>query len=109
MKPKLRKNPIESLEKALPPKNVVKAKLKAEQIMFQINLAELRKNVGLRQEDITNFSQSGLSKLESRKDMKISTLREYLDSLGMDLEIKAKLRKKKDGSAKKEFVLLKAS
>lgn len=109
MRQKVRKNPIESLEKGLPPKIVVKAKLKAEQILFQMNLAELRKKVGLRQEDITNFSQSGLSKLESRKDMKISTLKEYLDSLGMDLEIKAKLRKKKDGTAKKAFVLLKAS
>ncbi|WP_331254050.1 hypothetical protein [Leptospira mtsangambouensis] len=41
--------------------------------------------------------------------MKISTLIDYLDSLGMDLEIKARLRNKKDGKSKKEFVLLKAS
>ncbi|XDD53074.1 XRE family transcriptional regulator [Leptospira sp. WS4.C2] len=109
MKAKVKRNPIENLEKSLPSESVASAKHKAEQMLFQINLADLRKQVGLRQEDIINFSQSGLSKLESRKDMKISTLIDYLDSLGMDLEIKAKVRNKKDGKSKKEFVLLKAS
>ncbi|WP_411824664.1 XRE family transcriptional regulator [Leptospira sp. 'Mane'] len=109
MKAKVKRNPIESIEKSLSPESIARAKHKAEQMLFQINLAELRKQVGLRQEDITNFSQSGLSKLESRKDMKISTLIDYLDSLGMDLEIKAKLRKKDDKKTKKEFILLKAS
>lgn len=109
MKTKVKRNPIEKLEKSLPPESVTRAKHKAEQMLFQINLADLRKQVGLRQEDITNFSQSGLSKLESRKDMKISTLIDYLDSLGMDLEIKAKVRQKKDSKSKKEFILLKAS
>ncbi len=109
MKAKVKRNPIKSIEKSLSPGSIARAKHKAEQMLFQINLAELRKQVGLRQEDITNFSQSGLSKLESRKDMKISTLIDYLDSLGMDLEIKAKLRKKDDKKTKKEFILLKAS
>lgn len=109
MKVKLKRNPIENLERSLSPERVARAKHKAEKMLFQINLADLRKQVGLRQEDIAHFSQSGLSKLESRKDMKISTLINYLDSLGMDLEIKAKLRKKKDGKSKKEFVLLHAS
>ncbi|MCW7479439.1 helix-turn-helix domain-containing protein [Leptospira bandrabouensis] len=109
MKAKEKRNPIENLEKSLSSESVARAKHKAEKMLFQINLAELRKQVGLRQEDISSFSQSGLSKLESRKDMKISTLIDYLDSLGMDLEIKARVRSKKDGKSKKEFVLLKAS
>ncbi|WCL51054.1 XRE family transcriptional regulator [Leptospira sp. GIMC2001] len=109
MKIKVKRNPIENLEKLLSPESITRAKNKAEKMLFQINLADLRKQVGLRQEDITNFSQSGLSKLESRKDMKISTLIDYLDSLGMDLEIKAKVRRKKDGKSKKEYILLKAS
>ncbi|MDP2754784.1 MAG: XRE family transcriptional regulator, partial [Nitrospirota bacterium] len=41
------------------------------------------------------FTQSGISKLESRKDMKISTLVEYLQNIGMGLEIKAYPKKRK--------------
>ena len=36
---------------------------------------------------MANFTQSSVSKIEKRKDMKISTLIDYLDSLGMGLEI----------------------
>jgi len=34
------------------------------------------------------FSQAGVSKLEKRKDMKISTLIEYLEGIGMGMEIR---------------------
>jgi len=61
--------------------------------------------MGLRQEDIRSFSQSGISKLESRKEMKISTLVEYLDDIGMSLEIKAYPKDKMRN--RKEFILLK--
>jgi hypothetical protein len=46
------------------------------------------------------FSQTAVSKLERRKDMKLSTLIEYLDEIGMGLEIRA-YRKgvKKNGKA----------
>ena len=36
---------------------------------------------------MANFTQSSVSKIEKRKDIKISTLIDYLDSLGMGLEI----------------------
>ena len=45
--------------------------------------------MGLKQEDLKAFTQYGISKLESRKDMKISTLVEHLHNIGMGLEIKA--------------------
>jgi hypothetical protein len=51
-----------------------------------IRLSELRKQMGVKQEDIQAFTQSGISKIESRKDMKISTLVQYLNNIGMDLE-----------------------
>lgn len=37
--------------------------------------------------EMVNFTQSSVSKIEKRKDIKISTLIDYLDSLGMGLEI----------------------
>lgn len=62
--------------------------------------------MGIRQEDIKSFSQSGISKLEARKDLKISTLIEYLDNLGLGVEIKA-YQKKQGRKKNQEFVLLK--
>ncbi|MEW6585585.1 MAG: XRE family transcriptional regulator [Nitrospirota bacterium] len=51
--------------------------------------------MGMKQEDIRAFTQSGISKLEARKDMKISTLVEYLHNIGMGVEIKAYPRRRK--------------
>ena len=84
-----RKNAFKKLDGLLPPTDVEKAKKQAAQEIFQIRLAELRKKRQLRQTDVPGFSQSALSKLESRKDMKLSTLIEYLHRIGMRVEIKA--------------------
>lgn len=79
---------IDELASTMPPKSVERAKKEAEKEIFKIRLSELRKKMGIRQEDIKSFTQSGISKLESRKDMKVSTLIEYLNSIGMGVEIK---------------------
>ena len=77
------------LSKMISPERAKKAKLDAEKEILQIRLAELRKQQGIRQKDIKTFSQSSISKIESRKDMKISTLLEYLKNIDMGIEIKA--------------------
>ena len=77
----------DELEALLPQDRAERARRKAEKEIFEIRLSELRKMMNVRQEDITSFTQSGISKLEKRKDMKISTLIEYLDSIGMGIEI----------------------
>ncbi|EHQ06207.1 helix-turn-helix domain-containing protein [Leptonema illini] len=106
MKPEKKPDFLNRLSASLSEKGRENAGKQAEAMLFQIKLAELRKAMGLRQEDVETFSQSSLSKIESRADIKISTLREYLDSIGMQLEIKA--RPRKAGAAKKkEYVLLK--
>lgn len=66
----------------------------------------MREKKGLKQEDIKSFSQPGVSKLEARKDMKISTLIEYLDNLGLGVEIKAYSKNKKKN--KEEIIILKS-
>jgi hypothetical protein len=103
---KKNKDFTDELAAMLPKKRVERAKKEAEKEIFLIRLAELRKKRGIRQEDITAFSQSGISKLESRKDIKISTLIEYLKNLGMGVEIKA-YPKNKQLKTNEEFVLLK--
>ena len=100
-----KKDFIDELETMLPPARVQRAKEEAEKEIFLIRLSELRKQMGVKQEDIRSFTQSGISKLESRKDMKISTLVEYLDNIGMGLEIKAYPKNKK--KKVEEVVLLK--
>jgi hypothetical protein len=94
------------LAEMLPPERVARARKEAEKEIFQIRLSELRKKMGIRQEDIKTFSQSSISKLEARKDIKISTLIEYLKNLGLGIEIKA--YQKSEGRKKnQEYVLLK--
>ena len=93
-----KKNGLKILAAKLPQERVERAKENAAKEIFKIRLAELRKKRNIRQTDIKSFTQSSLSKLETRKDMKISTLIEYLKSIGMGMEIKAypKGKKQKD-------------
>ena len=51
--------------------------------------AERRRGTKLNfyQSEMIHFTQSSVSKIEKRKDIKISALIDYLDSLGMGLEI----------------------
>ncbi|MBN2161235.1 MAG: XRE family transcriptional regulator [Spirochaetes bacterium] len=106
MKAKKRRNDfVDELETMLTPDRVERARKKAEKEIFNIRLAELRKMMKVRQEDIKTFTQSGISKLEKRKDMKISTLLEYLDSIGMGIEIKT-FPKKTARNRDKDIILL---
>jgi hypothetical protein len=52
----------------------------------------LREKYGVKQSEITNFTQTAVLKLEKRKNIRVSTLIDYLDSLGMRLEINTGLK-----------------
>ncbi len=80
---------IDELSGTLPENRVKRAQKNAVKTILQIRLADIREKRGIKQEDIISFSQSSVSKLENRKDIKISTLIEYLDNLGLGIEIKA--------------------
>ncbi|MCP4157150.1 MAG: XRE family transcriptional regulator [bacterium] len=97
----------DELAAMLPKERVERAKREAGEEILQISLSELRKKMGVRQEDIKGFSQSSVSKLEYRKDIKLSTLIEYLDNLGLGIEIKA-FPKDKGQRINDEFVLLRS-
>ncbi len=97
---------IDELSSMISPERVERAKREANNEIFQIRLSEIRKKMGIRQEDIKSFTQSGISKLESRRDMKVSTLIDYLNNIGLGIEIKvySKIRKK---NGAEELILLK--
>ena len=93
--------PINELDAKMNPEVLARAKKMAQKESLNIRLAMLREKYGVKQSEIENFTQTAVSKLENRKDIRISTLIDYLDSLGMGLEITAYPR----NSAKKELLL----
>lgn len=96
-------NFFQEAEKILPEKSIQKAKENASDMILQIKLSELREKQGLKQSDLKVFSQPSLSRMENGKDMKLSTLINYIHNLGMEIEIKAKPLK----NTSKSFVLYK--
>lgn len=81
------KDAIKMMESQMSEEAVRRAHMKAEQEILSIRLAQLREEKDIKQSEMANFTQISVSKIEKRKDMKISTLIDYLDSLGMGLEI----------------------
>ena len=81
------KDAIKMMESNMSPESIRRAHIKAEQDIMTIRLAQLREELNVKQSEMANFTQSSVSKIEKRKDIKISTLIDYPDSLGMGLEI----------------------
>ena len=82
------KNAVKAMEASMTADQVHRAHAEAEREILSMRLAELRERRGIKQTDISTFSQTAISKLEKRKDMKLSTLIEYLEGIGMGLEIR---------------------
>ncbi len=96
---KVATNFFDKVEARLPIEKVKEAYRKGEAMSLQYRLKNMRQALGVRQEDMKGFSQVSISKIEKRKDMRISTLIEYLNVLGVDLEIIARPHKKVKDSA----------
>ncbi|GMO11566.1 MAG: hypothetical protein Ta2A_20320 [Treponemataceae bacterium] len=79
---------IAMMESKMTPESINKSRMMAEQEILTIRLSRLREKLGKKQEDFLAFSQTSISRLENRKDIRISTLIEYLNDMGMGLEIK---------------------
>ncbi|MDR3238255.1 MAG: XRE family transcriptional regulator [Spirochaetia bacterium] len=93
---------IDKLDAKMKPEVLDKARKIYEQESLNIKLKYLREKHGVKQKEMTKFTQTAISKLEKRKDIRISTLIEYLDSMDMGLEIIAFSKDKKN---KKELLL----
>ena len=93
---------IRELEEKLDPEVIEKAHKLYECESLNIKLKVLRTKYGIKQENMARFTQTAISKLERRKDIKISTLMDYLNSMNMGLEITAIPKDKKN---QKEILL----
>ena len=94
MKNQKKKNPknqndfFSFAKEVMSPESIKKAGAKAKLEILNIKLAHLREELGIKQTEVPGFTQSSISKIEGREDIKISTLIQYLDGINMDIEIK---------------------
>jgi len=82
-------------------------KKKKKKIQYEMSLKELRKHLGIKQKAIKSFKQASVSKIESRHDIKISTLCDYMHELDLNVEIRA-VRISDDGEELESFLLLRS-
>jgi hypothetical protein len=78
---------FEHAKKVMPSKQFKRAKERGEKIVAFLRLAEARKKMGLRQVDVDGFTQTEISKIENRSDIKLSTLIDYMKSIGLGVKI----------------------
>ena len=95
-------HPISELDAKTSPEVLAKARKLYEQESLKMRLKALGGKYGVKQGDVGGFTQTTASSLGRRKDIKISTLIEYIESLGMGLEIIALPR---DSNTKREVLL----
>jgi hypothetical protein len=79
-------------DKQLDPQARARVARRARAVVEEMSLQELRRGLAKTQTqvaDAAEMTQSELSRLESRGDHRISTLRRYVEALGGELEIAA--------------------
>lgn len=84
------------LEAKMSPEARARSKALAKSMMAEMLLAEVRRTVGLTQEELAtalDIKQPTLSRMESQSDMQISTLRRLVRALGGELDIVVRLPK----------------
>lgn len=87
---------FQKLRDKMTPAQRAQADVEARGMMAEMLLAEIRKYMGLTQEELAGalgVTQPSLSKLENQADMQVSTLRRLIEALGGQLEIIAHLPK----------------
>jgi transcriptional regulator with XRE-family HTH domain len=75
------------------PERVQAVEARAQEMLREMPLVELRRQLNLTQEGLARAlgtSQASVSKLERRSDIYLSTLRRYVEAMGGELEITAR-------------------
>lgn len=85
--------PFKNLRAKMSPESQVRAHARAQEILAEMPLQELRQARQLSQEALAHIlggKQASVSKLEHRTDMYVSTLRSYIEAMGGELDIVAR-------------------
>ena len=86
---------FKNLRDKMSPESQAAAKAKADMLLAEMPLSELRQARKLSQAQLAermHVNQAAISKMERRTDMYVSTLREAIQAMGGELEIQAKFR-----------------
>lgn len=92
--------PFKNLKQKMSPEALARAEKRAQKMLDEMPLSELRAARLLTQESIAKslgINQAAVSKMERRADMYISTLRDFIAAMGGELEITARFP---DGAVK---------
>ncbi len=92
--------PFKNLKQKMSPEALARAEKRAQNMLDEMPLSELRAARLLTQESIAKLlgiNQAAVSKMERRADMYISTLRDFITAMGGELEITARFP---DGAVK---------
>ena len=84
------------LEAKMSPESRAHSDDKTQRMIEEMALNELRQAMGITQERLAKalrINQAGVSKIESRSDIFVSTLRKAIEAMGGKLEIRAKFPK----------------
>lgn len=85
--------PFSALRKKMTPASRARAGAKAQELLREMPLHELRQALNLTQEELAStlhVKQATISKLERRTDMYISTLARFVEAMGGELEVRAR-------------------
>ena len=88
------------LRAKMSPESLARAEEKAQVLLAEMLLNELRQARGLSQKvlaEVLHVQQPSIAKMERRTDMYISTLRSHIEAMGGQLEVVARFP---DGSVK---------
>jgi predicted XRE-type DNA-binding protein len=88
------------LRARMSPESRARSEAKAQKMLAEMPLNELRQARGLSQKvlaDVLHVQQPSIAKMEKRTDMYISTLRSHIEAMGGELEVIARFP---DGSVK---------
>jgi transcriptional regulator with XRE-family HTH domain len=80
------------LRAKMSPEAQARSAARAEAVLVEMQLQELRKSRDVTQVDVAKgmkIEQAAVSKLEHREDMYVSTLRDYVKALGGELKLVA--------------------
>lgn len=94
------KDAMKAMENLMSEESIARSDEIYEREMLMLKLAELREQYHVKQTDIKGFSQPAISRIEGRTDIKLSTLVKYLKQMDLEMEIKVRPRRPKQGVPK---------
>lgn len=89
---------FKQLKNKMPAAALRQARKKTDAMLEEVALQTLRQEQGISQENLAELlttKQANVSRLERRTDMRISTLRSYVEALGGKLQLTAEFPSKK--------------